>query len=212
MNGRKFALGAILPQNKRSVIQCTSTAVPGVTISFLSVIFFTGTMAVTGEGGTITRQTSIEFTNIPTSTVVQSSAVTVYAPPVNGFNIVQRQVSNTSTGAGSTTATPPQTSPLGTSDVMTRSSGLSPGTIAGAVVGAVFGLGLLALVAFFWRRGRRQHSAVGRPELAAGGGSGQGVAVSEMFVKHQAHELPHGEYAHELPGQNQVVEMLGRES
>ena len=218
MSGRNFALGAILPQNQRSIIQCTSTAGPGETISLLSVSFLTSTVTVTGDDGSVTRQASYQSTNLATSTVVQSSAATVYAPPVNGYNLVKQQLSATSTGETSTTATQTSTS-AATSDASTQSSGPSAGVIAGAVVGAVAGLGLLALGAFFFLRRKRQYSTVDRTEapmpMAEGEGakyystygSTQGTVVSEMPAQHQVyghqvHELPHGMSAHELPAQN----------
>jgi LPXTG-motif cell wall-anchored protein len=219
VSGRNFALGAILPQTQRSIIQCTSTAGPGETISLLSVSFLTATVTSTGEDGSVTRQASYQSTNLATSTVVQSSAATVYAPPVNGFNLVKQQLSATSTGETSTTATQTSTSAAATSDASTESSGPSAGVIAGAVVGAVAGLGLLALGAFFFLRRKRRYSTVDRTEAPmpmAGGegakyystyGSTQGTVVSEMPAQHQVyghqvHELPHGMSVHELPGQN----------
>ncbi|KAK4098498.1 hypothetical protein N658DRAFT_499350 [Parathielavia hyrcaniae] len=153
-----FTLGAILPPNQRSVFQCTSTAGPGVTISLLSVTFLTSAVTVTGEDGTVTRQPDVRSTNLPTSTVVQFPAATVYAPPVNG---------------------------------------LTPGAIAGAVVGAAFGFMLLALGVFFLRQ-MRQRSAIDRPELETreyetardNHGSSRGLAVSEMPVYDRPQELP----------------------
>ena len=213
---RNFALAVILPPNQRSIIQCTSTAGPGVTISYVSMTSLTSTVTVTGEDGTVTRQANTRSANLPTSTVVQLSIATIYAPPVNGYNLVQRQagVGATDLGATSSTATTPATTLPGTNDVSTQSSGpaqpsaLTPGAIAGAVVGAVLGLGLLVLGAFFVRQRYQRHSAVDRPDLATwrGGardtdGPPHGLIMSEMPVEERAQELPHGLYAHELPGQ-----------
>ena len=110
---RKFGRAAILPPNQRSVIQCTSTAGPGVTISYLTVTWRPYTATITGEDGTVTPQTNVELANLPTVTVVQSSAATVYAPPVNGYNIVKRQtgVSATDTTATTTLRTTPPPPP-----------------------------------------------------------------------------------------------------
>jgi hypothetical protein len=135
---------------------------------------------------------------------------------------VKRQASASATdiGATSNTATTLPTTLPGTSDISIQSSGvtpssgpaqpsaLTPGAIAGAVVGAVLGLGLLVLGAFFVRQRYRRHSAVDRPDLATwrGGtrdndGPPHGLVMSEMPVDERAQELPHGLYAHELPGQ-----------
>lgn len=203
-SNRKFSLGAILPQNQRSVIQCTSTAGVGATISFLSVTFLTTTLTLVNDDGNPTRRFSTRSTNLPTSTVVQLSAATVYAPPVNGFNLVQqRQLSESSRGATASSNAGPSpsrsTPPAWTSDVSTQSSGLAPGAIAGVAVGAGCGLLLLALGAFFlWRR--RQQPAAAGERIIDGYGSTQGRAVVEMPVKQEAQEMPHGEHAYELPG------------
>ena len=170
----------------------------------------TSTVTVTGEDGTVTRQANTRSANLPTSTVIQLSTATIYAPPVNGYNLVKRQagVGATYLGATSNTATTPAITLPGTSDVSTQSSALTPGAIAGAVVGAVLDLGLLVLGAFFVRQRYRRHSAVDRPDLATwrGGardtdGPPHGLVMSEMPVDERAQELPHGLYAHEMPGQ-----------
>ncbi|KAK4154600.1 hypothetical protein C8A00DRAFT_42670 [Chaetomidium leptoderma] len=220
-----------------SIIQCTSTATPGVTLSYQSLTFLFDTLTATGEDGTVTRQTNTRNTNVAASTVVQSSAATVYAPAVNGYNLVRGQgqgqgqagtsatdtgAARSDTGAAATTPPPPGTS----SDVSTtqcsgsaaQPSGgaplLAPGAIAGIVVGAVLGLGLLALGAFFvQKRYRHSEAAVDRPDPVTwkggaardyyyngGGPPPHGLVASEMPVGNQAQELPHGIYAHELPG------------
>jgi hypothetical protein len=169
---------------------------------------------------TITHGQGIQPTNKRhTSTVVvpqrfPESSLTVYAAPVNGYNIVARQA--VSTGDATT---PPVV--IG---AITPSGGVLPGVIAGAVVGGILGLGLLALGAYFIRK-RYRHSAaaaaaaaeaaaapvVDKPELAArewkadGGGyalpphCGQ-ATMSEMSGVNQPQELPFGRYAHELLG------------
>ncbi|KAH6853844.1 hypothetical protein B0I37DRAFT_16860 [Chaetomium sp. MPI-CAGE-AT-0009] len=202
-----YALGAIFQPTQRTVLQCTSEAGPGETISYMTRTSLTRTATVTGVDGT-SVETTVQSTNLPTSTVVQSSPATVFAVPVNGFNIVPQQVSGT--GATSNTAT----TPLSTTDALSAtdapaqssSSGLAPGAIAGAVVGAVIGVGLLALGAFFvWKRKRR---AVNRQEVVAGEEDARkdfyhyspGAPPSEMPVKHNPiHELPHNGSVQELP-------------
>ncbi|KAK0643865.1 hypothetical protein B0T16DRAFT_416749 [Cercophora newfieldiana] len=193
-----FSLGGIFPPNVRSVAQCVSTVTPGGTVSYRS----------------ITANTAL-----PTSTVVTgSSDATVFAPPVNGYNIVQRQVTSTSstvstkTSGTTATNTPTQTpseSEDGDSGTSTKKSKkISTGTIAGAVVGGVVGfIALLAAIIFFIRRKRRSAAppAEGTPELAGGGPAGVGSdgtkvyysghpqdsLASEMPVKYiPAHELP----------------------
>ena len=217
-NGSKFTLNAIFPHSQRSVAQCTSTAGPGVTVSFRSVVYLASTVTVTGEDGRVTRQTNAQGTSLPTSIVVQSPAITVYADPVNGFNIVERQASSASTSSRSSiTSTYSQTPPSETSAVSTPPSGISAGAIAGAVVGAVAGLGLLALGAFFLFRRKRQHSTVDPSELAAGEEgarkwyslSPQGGAALEMSASHEAHELQHGDHAYELPHGDHAHELPG---
>lgn len=225
---RKFGRAAILPPNQRSVIQCTSTAGPGVTISYLTVTWRPYTATITGEDGTVTPQTNVELANLPTVTVVQSSAATVYAPPVNGYNIVKRQTGVSATDTTATTTlrtTPPPPPGEASNDMPTQESrgptqlpngadqpgaSVAPGAIAGAVVGAVLGLGLLALGAFFVRQ-RYRHSAVNlkRPKPAAWRGwagnphvhgPSQGPVMSKMPADSLVYELQHGRYAYELPG------------
>jgi len=212
-----FGLNTIPPQNQRTIAQCTSTAGPGVTMSFVSVNFVTTTVTTHDADGSSTVRTGSDLLGVLTSTVVEKSAATVYAPPINGFNIVaQKDVASAAEkSATSNTATTPST-PAGTSDVSTQSSAstqsgsLAPGAIAGIVVGTVLGLGLLALGAFFiWRKYPRRPAAdQPSPEAvwrAAPGdkyGAQYGPVVSEMPVENQAAiEMPHNIHAHELPAQ-----------
>ncbi|KAK4449849.1 hypothetical protein QBC34DRAFT_462464 [Podospora aff. communis PSN243] len=186
-----FTLGAIFPPNIRSVAQCTSTLAPGASLSFQSLTPISGAS-----------------TPVPSSTIVTSSAATVFAPPVNGYNIVQRQSATTSTATATRTGTlDGPGGGTGTSTSTSQSTGTSPGTITGAVVGSLLGLALLVLIAFFlFRRRRKARNAADAAELAGANsagvdasgtkgfysGSSPASAVSEMPVKHlpPAHELP----------------------
>jgi hypothetical protein len=221
---RNFELGKLLRHNSRSVGQCTSTAGPGETISYLSVeAVVTSTKTVTGEDGSETLETSKKTTNLLTSTVVDSESVaTIFAPPINGYNIVvarQATVDPSSTGITPLATTPPP-APGASEDVSTQSgastqpSTISPGAIAGAVVGGVLGLALLALGVYFVRKRYRYAAVASQPDVATWDGGtvtgdyapthyasshGQG-AMSEMPAENRPQELPYGLYAHELPG------------
>jgi hypothetical protein len=215
---RNFGLDKLLPRHQRSVGQCTSTAGPGETISYLSVeAVVTTTKTVTGEDGTATLETGTKKTNIPTSTIVKSDSVaTIFAPPVNGYNIVvvpQATTDPSSTGTTPLAPTTPPSTPGASDDVSTQSgavtqpSAISPGAIAGAVVGGVLGLALLAVAVYFVRKKYRHQPDAG----AWDGGTVTGdypssygtpygqAAVTEMSGVSQAQELPYGIYAHELP-------------
>ncbi|KAK3298578.1 uncharacterized protein B0H64DRAFT_78368 [Chaetomium fimeti] len=208
---KKYTLGAILPQNQRSVIQCSSIADPGVTIAYVSVTFLTSSATATGEDGADTVVDTTVLTHVSTSTVVQDDAATVYAPPINGYNIVRAQATSSETESAATEAssTAPPTGTTTGSGEAAQSSGLAPGAIAGIAVGVVLGVGLLALAAFFlWRRHRRQHLAVAPsdPDMYHEQPKGyHGVppyvpALSEMPEGHGAHEMdPQSPYAYELP-------------
>lgn len=178
---------------------------------------------ITNTDGKAQVQSTEAITFVPTSTVVRSSASTIYAPPFNGYNIIKRQNGNTSTAntgansASDTAALPEHTAPPESTEAsgVTGSStdGLSLGAIAGIVVGAGFALGLLALGAFFIRR-RYPRAGTGRDrhdELKAdskGYNSYQNLSlhdhrqyIAEVLGDTGAHEMPHngGVYAHELP-------------
>ena len=132
--------------------------------------------------------------------------------------------STTSSDSPSDTATdlPATTTPPGDSE--SSNSSISGGAIAGIVVGAVAGVGLITAAAFFWRRrGRRTGEVVnggGLPVAAAIGAPDHGyykpvdVGVPEMEVPmHQqgmmglsAVEMPAAERAevHEMPGEGRA--------
>lgn len=192
-----------------------------MTISYVSVTFLTTTSTITGGNGAVTRQVNSKFTGLPTSTVLRSSAATVYAPPVNGYNLLvegpPEAASISSISSSSTATTTPATLPSPASEATgltaanssvapPSSASITPGAIAGAVVGGLLGLGLLALGAFFVRQ-RYRHLA-NRTGGATGDegppyGELQGLEVlkvSEMAVDERVHELPHGLDVHELPG------------
>lgn len=187
-------------------MQCTSAVGPGGTISYMSRTSVTRTVTVDGADRT-SYQTTVQSTNVAASTVVRSRTATVYAVPVNGFNIVERQASGTE--ATSSTAT----SPISTTDAPAppSSSALGPGAIAGAAVGAAVGTGLLALGAFLVWKARKRRAVNRQPEEFAAVGDearkddyyySQAVEPppSEMPAKNHVHELSHRRSVQELPG------------
>ncbi|KAH6854886.1 hypothetical protein B0I37DRAFT_363314 [Chaetomium sp. MPI-CAGE-AT-0009] len=205
---KQFTLGAILPQNQRSIIQCSSIADPGVTIPYISVTFLVTSLTRTGDDGTATVQASSQLTHVPVETVVRSKAATVYAPPINGYNIVRQTSSSQSTASeAASTELPSGTGGAAGSGGAGESGGLTTGAIVGIVVGVVLGLGLLALGAFFvWRRYRRPPFAAplsepGMYHEEAKGyyGSPYAPVRSEMPVESPAQEMEHSPYGYELP-------------
>lgn len=188
-------MAALQPPSDRFYIQCTSTAEPGVTVPYQTYI---GTEVPKAGGGE--DEVEVILTHTSTETVVESSPLTVYAFPVNGYNIITSEAdSSTSTHDGTlllTTSTgdgPAQTDGATADDGSGSSSsedGLSSGAIAGVVVGAVLGLALMALIAFFiWRKYPRSAAskptdqekpeptpaATGWGAAATAGGAGVGV-------------------------------------
>jgi hypothetical protein len=180
----------------------------GDTVSYVTVQVVDAWNTITNADGGVARLSTTRTFHLQTPTVVESqrisrSSLTVYAAPVNGYNMVTRQA----VGTGDAT-TPPGVS----FGVLTETGVVSPGVIAGAVVGGVLGLGLMALGAYFIRK-RYRHSAaaVDQPDPAAWeGGPDRGghalpprhgqATMSEMSGVNQPQELPFGRYAHELPG------------
>ena len=159
----------------------------------------TRTVAVTDGDGT-SRQTTVQSTNVATSTVVKARSVTVYAIPINGFNIVQHQASSTETT--SSTATSPLSIITNTPE-QPSSSGLTPGAIAGASVGAAIGTALLALGAFLvWKRRRAVNRQLAEEEARNNDyyySKGAEPLPFEMPVKNHVHELSHQKSVQELP-------------
>ncbi len=226
------ARSCFLPQDQRSVIQCTSTVGTNTILLYQSVTYLTSTVTVTDADGRTTRQANAQLTNVPTLTVVKNSAATIFAPPVNGFNIVQRQAAGSTTSSGTTSSASSTVGSGGTTTTASQGStqqseprasdtsapsssprsGLTPGVIAGAAMGAVAGLGLVLLGAFLlFRRRRNRPSPVEGIELPAEGqvpepwyyaASPQGRTPVEMSATRERFELQGYEYAHELPGQN----------
>lgn len=215
--GRNFGLAALPPPTARLNIQCTSTVRPGETLSLLSVTMLTTTATITDRASAVTRQTNTQLTVLPSLTVVQASAATVYGVPVNGYNLVARQDSSidtnrttSQTAATMASSLPPPPPAPGSGDGSAQSTGPAPGVIAAAAVIAVIGLALLVLGLFFFVRHRRRRHL----EVVLGGVEGmaslkEGSAVSEMpahngihelSLSGYAHELPHGKHAHELDG------------
>ena len=97
------------------------------------------------------------------------------------------------------------------SGAVTQPSAISPGAIAGAVVGGVLGLALLVFAVYFVRK-KYRHAASSQSDATAwDGGTVTGdypspygtpygqAAPTEMSGVSQAQELPYGIYAHELP-------------
>ncbi|KAL2161906.1 hypothetical protein VTH06DRAFT_7691 [Thermothelomyces fergusii] len=204
-------------------IQCTSTVEPGETVSYNT---FIGTVITKSDGrdGKESVETAITFTSA--ETVIESSPLTIYALPANGYNIITSDADSRSSTATTTarTGTISDTTPTidtpsqtdsGAAGGASSSAGLSPGAIAGTVVGAVLGLALMALIAFFIRRKYPRSSAAGptdhdRPEMAFASDyygypkypqpHGPPPFVNEAPSEPYAHELPHpGVYAYELP-------------
>ncbi|KAK3300460.1 uncharacterized protein B0H64DRAFT_15904 [Chaetomium fimeti] len=217
-----YNLGAVFQPTQKTMLQCTSKAGPGATISYMTRTSLTRKVTITGVDGTVVQPTVLS-TNIPTSTVVRLSPATVYGLPVNGFNIGQRQAS--STGGASNTVTPPlsptgalsPTDALSTTDVLSptdvlsttdtptqsRGPGLTPAAIAGIVVGAVIAVGLLALGTFFlgrrWAANRRRAAAEEEDPIKDYYHYLQTPKEAEMPIKHHILELPANKSVQELP-------------
>lgn len=134
----RFTLHAAFPVTARSIEQCTSRIPPRGTIKLVSLTFVS-----TG-------------TEMNRRVYTVSTTATVHAPPVNGYNIVQKQ-------ASPSTTTPPLPSatmtPLLSSAPAPHSDGLSEGRLAGVIIGAVGGtVVLLGLLCFGWKFWRKRAS------------------------------------------------------
>lgn len=232
---RKYALNALPAPNTRSAIQwypppplntpnqstnpprSTSLLPVGSTLSFVSVTF---TPTVLSPATTTTNVLAY----IQSSTVVTATAETVYAVPINGYNIVaaaadpegspDSRSSSTPTGAGGPTNNSTSTTPT------------SPGTIAGAVVGGLVALALAVALAYFVGRRRSSNRRRSRMLLGDGDGDGDkaravvklaggGVAPAEVSQQQRrgwdddkdSPPYRYGAPAHELPSQSQRYEM-----
>lgn len=182
--------------------------------------FLATSVTVTGSDGAETAQETSVLTQVPVNIIVSDPA-TVYAPPINGYNIVRGRATSGGGGTASDTATVPTGEVSGTGGApqpseAAQSGGLAAGAIAGIVVGVVLGLGLLLAGAFLvWRRRRRSPPvAVAETHQSEPGlhdqqhpkmyyGSPPYIPVmSEMPVDSGASELEHTEhspYTYELP-------------
>lgn len=198
------------------MIQCSSIATSGVTLPYISVTYLPSTVTVTGDDGVETAQETSQLTQVPVAIIISDPA-TIYAPPINGYNILRGQATSSSSSSGgegvaSDTATTSTGAPSETGDASAQSGGLAAGAIAGIVVGVVLGLGLLLAGAFLvWRRRRRsQPIAVAdanvQPEpewhsqqpkgYYTGGGPPYMPVMSEMPVDSGAQEMEHSPSAY----------------
>jgi len=224
----QFRQHALLPYDQRSVIQCTSTAAPGNTLSYITVSFATSTITITssgnGDGGSVNTQTTVSLTSYATSTVIASSAATIYAPPVNGFNIISQSGGSSSnsssgnTGGGKNNPTPqPGTSDQSSSD--SSSVGMTSAAKGGIAAGVILVCAFCVLgIWLFWRRRKRQQESL--TSLSHGNGmgmTGTGTRTGEdtMGVKYyygsvpqppEPQEMPAVSYTHELPSPTQQQE------
>lgn len=205
------------PNQSTNPPRSTSLLPVGSTLSFVSVTF---TPTVLSPATTTTNVLAY----IQSSTVVTATAETVYAVPINGYNIVaaaadpegspDSRSSSTPTGAGGPTNNSTSTTPT------------SPGTIAGAVVGGLVALALAVALAYFVGRRRSSNRRRSRMLLGDGDGDGDkaravvklaggGVAPAEVSQQQRrgwdddkdSPPYRYGAPAHELPSQSQRYEM-----
>lgn len=173
--------------------QCTSTLTAGETLSWEKIYY----------------ESSLGDTWTPTSTTVQSETLTIFGIPVNGFNVVATSTSilssstdagaNTLSSADTTTTAPAASSSTPSSSSSSSSGGTSiVGIAVGASVGAVVGVALVALTAFFvWRR----RSRGGRGPVADGStGSNSQDAWNSTASASLGYYAPGGQHAYELKG------------
>ncbi|RFU75592.1 hypothetical protein TARUN_6652 [Trichoderma arundinaceum] len=88
----------------------------------------------------------------PTAVVITSNGhvTTQYSAPyrVTGTTTVTTQITGTGTGTGSTSTSTSDSDAIGAGSKGTNSGGLSPGAIAGIVIGTLVGVALLLLLCF----------------------------------------------------------------
>ncbi|KAK3898362.1 hypothetical protein C8A05DRAFT_19043 [Staphylotrichum tortipilum] len=166
----EYTLSTLPPFTARTAAQCISTVAPGHTLSFVTATY-------PGVSSGEPHQPGQLFGYLPTSNIVGVSAATVYAPPVNGFNLVKARAGGENSGGG-------------------LSLGASVGIAAGASlagVGVVF-VGILLV----WRRRRRRRMVrrgEGRVELSVVGEAGEGgvwSSASELPEKREVVEMALG--------------------
>lgn len=241
---RKYALNALPAPNTRSAIQWYSSPPPpqrpnpstnpprstsllpvGSILSFVSVTFTPTVIAPA------TTTTSV-LAYIQSSTVVTATAETVYAVPINGYNIIA--------AAAADPEGPPdnRSTPTGgpADNTSTTTTATSPGTIAGAVVGGLVALALALALAYFVGRRRSSNRRRSRMLLddgegakaravveLPGGGGAAAAMVDDAYSRQQRRgwdddkESPPYRYgvapapapAHELPSETQRYELHG---
>ncbi|KAJ9133329.1 hypothetical protein NKR23_g10833 [Pleurostoma richardsiae] len=171
--------------------QCTSLATPGQELQFLTIF-------QSGNGVAFSQATSI----------VESSTVTVFGIPVNGYNFAQSTSSTPSTTLQPTPSTT-DTSIAASSHASSLASAGSAGSPVGVSVGVSVGvvLGVLALGAgafFLWRRRRRRmhRSRVMMLEPPAEAQGLGPIAASEYEISGEGvkAELSADARVYELPG------------
>lgn len=180
--GRGYSLFVVQPDTKAFPSQCTSIVSPGQSLSYL---------------GPLPSDDGVHF--VATTTTVQSSAVTVFGIPVNGFNVAQSTTSGPDPG---TTASTTATNSAVSSSTGKASPGLSTGATAGVAIGVVIAVLALGVGAFLlWRRRSRRSGMRPLPPLDPSKNARQQHPVHNR----QTHEL-YGEGPlagpdiYELPG------------
>lgn len=214
------------PNQSTNPPRSTSLLPVGSTLSFVSVTF---TPTVLSPATTTTNVLAY----IQSSTVVTATAETVYAVPINGYNIVAAAADPEGSPDSRSSSTP--TGAGGSANNSTSTTPTSPGTIAGAVVGGLVALALAVALAYFV--GRRRSSNRRRSRILLGDGDGDkaravvelaggGVAPAEVSQQQrrgwdddkdstpyrygaQAHELPSQSQRYEMPVQGQRYELHG---
>ncbi|KAK3897159.1 hypothetical protein C8A05DRAFT_39292 [Staphylotrichum tortipilum] len=182
----EYTLNTLPPPTSRAAAQCASTIAPGRTLSHITATY---------PGVSKARWPDEPIAYLPTTTVVQGSAATVFAPPVNGFNLVKARGGGGS-GSGS------------------GGGGLSLGASVGIAAGAsLAGVGVVyAGIWLVWRRrrqGRRLRRGQRRMELSAGGEGEEGVwsSAAELPEKREAVEMALGVGVVEMPQGREIYEL-----
>ncbi|KAH8649099.1 hypothetical protein BX600DRAFT_474541 [Xylariales sp. PMI_506] len=176
-----YAFAAAQADARGFPTQCISSVTSGDTLSFLSL--------------TLTDDT----TSVSTTVTTADAIITVYAIPVNGYNIVQSTSTSTSSSSssastGSSTITSTSTSTSTTTSAASaggstgnstgNSTGVSLGTTVGVSVGVVVGVLLLVALGFFiWRRRRAASRAQDQQP-----GTSPGVSPPEQYQYPQQQE------------------------
>lgn len=198
----------------------TSLLPVGSTLSFVSVTF---TPTIIAPATT----TTTVLAYIQSSTVVTATAETVYAVPINGYNIIDAAAAAAAAPEGPPDNNRSSSTPTGAGGLPSNNTptSTSPGTIAGAVVGGLVALALAVALAYFVgrRRSSRRRSMVlrgyGDARAAELAGAGAAPAEAGAYIRQQQQlrgwdddkDSPYDRYgvapAHELPSQIQRYEM-----